>query len=129
MADFVREFAVGLIPFRLNDLTSGVDPIKFYEYRSLGVPVWSTNFGEMQQRGADDGVAKIELGCNWQTLWKQAQTDLIEPQAVNDFREAVSWKRRFQPILERVAEPRPTHRGVPYDASDASNSFEKDSFS
>lgn len=40
IADFVRQFAVGLIPFRINDLTSGVDPIKYYEYRSMGVPVW-----------------------------------------------------------------------------------------
>ena len=45
----MKNFTVGLIPFKQNALTRGVDPIKFYEYRALGIPVVATNFGEMQQ--------------------------------------------------------------------------------
>lgn len=43
-------FDVGLIPFKKNQLTSSVDPIKYYEYRALQLPVLSTKFGEMAVR-------------------------------------------------------------------------------
>ena len=44
------EFDVGLIPFKKSELTISVDPIKYYEYRALGLPVVSTDFGEMKFR-------------------------------------------------------------------------------
>lgn len=44
------EFDVGLIPFKRSDLTISVDPIKYYEYRALGLPIVSTDFGEMKFR-------------------------------------------------------------------------------
>lgn len=50
------DFDVGLIPFKVNDLTNSVDPIKYYEYKALGLPIISTDFGEMRFRKADDGI-------------------------------------------------------------------------
>jgi hypothetical protein len=52
----MREFDVGLIPFRINALTEAVDPIKYYEYRALGMGILSTAFGEMASRGGAKGV-------------------------------------------------------------------------
>ena len=52
----MREFDVGLIPFRKNEVTASVDPIKYYEYRALGLPVVSTDFGEMVHRSGEEGV-------------------------------------------------------------------------
>lgn len=52
----MNAFDVGLIPFKRTTLTAGVDPIKYYEYRALGLPVLSTPFGEMALRGAEPGV-------------------------------------------------------------------------
>lgn len=52
----MSSFDVGLIPFALNDVTRYVDPVKYYEYRALGLPVLSTRFGEMAHRSAGDGV-------------------------------------------------------------------------
>jgi hypothetical protein len=52
----MAQFDVGLIPFRRNHLTDSVDPIKYYEYRALGLPVMSTEFGEMRFRRKDEGV-------------------------------------------------------------------------
>ena len=49
-------FAAGLIPFLRNELTDSVDPVKFYEYRALGLPVVSTAFGEMRERAGDPRV-------------------------------------------------------------------------
>lgn len=50
---FLSEIDVGLIPFLDNDITHYVDPIKYYEYRSSGLPILSTKFGEMSWHHAD----------------------------------------------------------------------------
>lgn len=52
----MTQFHVGLIPFKKNALTASVDPIKYYEYRALGLPVISTDFGEMSLRTGERGV-------------------------------------------------------------------------
>lgn len=52
----MTQFRVGLIPFKRNALTVSVDPIKYYEYRALGLPVISTDFGEMGLRANEHGV-------------------------------------------------------------------------
>lgn len=52
----MAQFHVGLIPFQKNTLTASVDPIKYYEYRALGLPVISTDFGEMSFRSHERGV-------------------------------------------------------------------------
>jgi glycosyltransferase involved in cell wall biosynthesis len=101
MANMVREFAVGLIPFRITDLTSGVDPIKFYEYRSMGVPVWSTAFGEMKFRDHTDGVTYISRESDWPRLWEQALATAVCPDEIASFRAEVDWTKRLQPILMR----------------------------
>jgi glycosyltransferase involved in cell wall biosynthesis len=101
IANIVSEFAVGLIPFRITDLTSGVDPIKFYEYRSMGVPVWSTAFGEMQSRGRTEGVTHISRESSWQNLWKRARTTRANAEEIASFRAEVDWSRRFEPMLVR----------------------------
>ena len=49
-------FDIGLIPFSVNSITASVDPIKYYEYMSIGIPVISTNFGEMCYRKGEPGV-------------------------------------------------------------------------
>lgn len=59
----MSNFDVGLIPFLKNDLTASVDPIKFYEYGSVGIPVLSTAFGEMASRGNEVGVY-LSHSCN-----------------------------------------------------------------
>lgn len=52
----MAQFHVGLIPFKKNALTASVDPIKYYEYRALGLPVIATDFGEMSLRAGQCGV-------------------------------------------------------------------------
>ncbi|MDV3503113.1 glycosyl transferase [Marinobacter sp. M-5] len=56
----MNSFDVGLIPFKRNQLTSSVDPIKFYEYRALQLPILSTKFGEMGFRECEPGTFLTE---------------------------------------------------------------------
>lgn len=44
---YVARFDVGLIPFRLSDLTREVNPVKLYEYFALGKPVVATPLPEL----------------------------------------------------------------------------------
>lgn len=102
VASAMREFSVGLIPFRINELTAGVDPIKFYEYRSLSIPIWSTAFGEMKSRGGAEGVTHIAETSDWRCLWNQALTTAADTEVIASFRAATSWRKRFEPVLLRA---------------------------
>ncbi|SMG01317.1 glycosyl transferase [Burkholderia singularis] len=88
-------FDVGLIPFVRNDLTHGVDPIKYYEYRAVGLPIISTAFGEMAGRSNEAGVFitpgidGLEAAAD-EALRYMAQTSEIEA-----FRNQHSWNRKF----------------------------------
>jgi glycosyltransferase involved in cell wall biosynthesis len=46
---YAKMFNVGLIPFKVNDLTIAVNPIKLIEYFALGIPVLSTNLPEVEK--------------------------------------------------------------------------------
>lgn len=42
----LSQFNLGLIPFRYNELTRGVNPNKLYEYLAAGLPVVTTKFSD-----------------------------------------------------------------------------------
>jgi len=49
LPSYVRAFDACLIPFRINDLTGNVDPVKLYEYWAAGKPVVTTALPELQR--------------------------------------------------------------------------------
>ncbi|ANT64132.1 glycosyl transferase [Prosthecochloris sp. CIB 2401] len=91
----MQGFDVGLIPFRLNQLTASVDPIKYYEYRALGLPVISTSFGEMPHHGKDTGLFQsaglFDVGEQAQRALSH-QTDISW---MHDFIDRNAWDVRF----------------------------------
>lgn len=91
----VEAFDVGLIPFLRNTLTDSVDPIKYYEYRAMGLPVLSTRFGEMRERGGDAGVFLADTANELRSVSRDA-LDYREPwEAALAFRDGNSWASRF----------------------------------
>lgn len=56
VVEVISSFDYGLIPFKLNELTDSVDPVKYYEYLACDVPVISTSFGQMKYRIANNNV-------------------------------------------------------------------------
>ncbi|MFZ7243584.1 hypothetical protein ACLSZ5_10600, partial [Avibacterium avium] len=50
IGEYLACFSYGIIPFKKNELTESVDPVKYYEYIAYGLPVISTSFGEMSIR-------------------------------------------------------------------------------
>jgi hypothetical protein len=110
-AEAMREmarFSVGLIPFRRNTLTDAVDPVKYYEYRALGIPVVSSPFGEMPAHAADDrGVALTQTEQDSVQALEGALAWVESAQQVERFRTANSWSARFS-----AAEAATSERGV-----------------
>ena len=48
---YLRQFDVCIIPFLINDVTAATDPVKLYEYLSLGKPVVATDMAELRPYG------------------------------------------------------------------------------
>jgi GT2 family glycosyltransferase/glycosyltransferase involved in cell wall biosynthesis len=69
MPAYLQDFDVCLIPFVVNEITAATDPVKFYEYISLGKPVVSTHMPELDPFAgllyfaddAGDYAAKLDL--------------------------------------------------------------------
>jgi glycosyltransferase involved in cell wall biosynthesis len=104
----LREFTIGLIPFRYDELTRGVNPNKMYEYLAMGLPVVATRFSE--EVGSFPGVVKaaetaeefvracgdfVHLSSN-ASLLEQHRRLSIEIAAKHD------WKKIAERFWERV---------------------------
>ncbi|MGD8221050.1 glycosyl transferase [Pseudomonas thivervalensis] len=94
----MARFSVGLIPFKLNRLTASVDPIKYYEYRALGLPVLSTRFGEMALRDQEPGVWIIDKDTDLRKTAVEALASQSDCSTVQQFRQAHLWAQRFSAI-------------------------------
>lgn len=88
-------FSVGLIPFKLSRLTDSVDPIKYYEYRALGLPVISTRFGEMAQRSNEPGVWIVDDGADLRKIATEALASQTDYSSIHQFRQHNLWASRF----------------------------------
>ncbi|WP_244885993.1 glycosyl transferase [Pseudomonas marginalis] len=102
-------FSVGLIPFKLSRLTASVDPIKYYEYRALGLPVISTRFGEMAHRGQEPGVWVVDQGADLRQTAQEALACRSDLSSIQQFRQDNLWGTRFSATqLLRKARSAPT---------------------
>ena len=45
--ELLESYSTAIIPFKDNEITKYVDPVKFYEYQAAGLDIISTIFGEM----------------------------------------------------------------------------------
>lgn len=91
----MTQFQVGLIPFKKNELTTSVDPIKYYEYRALGLPVISTDFGEMSFRSGEHGVFITRSVGDVSAMAAVALEFKSDASVDRAFAEENKWEARF----------------------------------
>ncbi len=89
------QFSVGLIPFKKTQLTDSIDPIKYYEYRALGLPVISTRFGEMSLREHEPGVVLVDEHTDMVSAVDKALAYQADLEEIHEFRGENSWEARF----------------------------------
>jgi hypothetical protein len=102
--DHLKHFSVGLIPFKRTRLTDAVDPIKYYEYRGMGLPVLTARFGEMTQRGVSEDTYFMEAGPCLPAAVSAALSRRPDAAAIAEFRRQNTWNRRFEAtrLFERL---------------------------
>jgi hypothetical protein len=84
-----------------------MDPVKFYEYRAMGLPVLATPVGEMARRRGQAGVHLLPGNGAWKTAVDSALRHDGAVEAVRTFRTEHTWNRRFDAVrLGAVARAR-----------------------
>ena len=91
----MMDFDVGLIPFKRNKLTDSVDPIKYYEYSALALPVLSTSFGEMRFRSNIPGVFISQSVSDSAELAETSFQFYRDTEYAHAFTLENSWEVRF----------------------------------
>ena len=91
---FLLHFDVCLIPFKLNDLTKGVDPVKLYEYFGQGKPVVATGMAGLPRntdllyigKDQEDFARKVDMAVQ--------ETDIQLRQKRIGYARANTWAAR-----------------------------------
>ncbi|MDG4582710.1 MAG: glycosyltransferase [Candidatus Competibacter sp.] len=104
MPRFLYHFDVCLIPFKLNNVTHAVDPVKFYEFVSAGKPIVSVPLKELKIYGD-----YIYFADQPEDFLKQLETALVENN-FDSFNKRIElaqqndWSNRFDKILSSINE-------------------------
>jgi glycosyltransferase involved in cell wall biosynthesis len=91
----MANFDIGIIPFKDDPLTASVDPIKYYEYRAMGLPVISTDFGEMSSRFDANGTFVSHSIEDIEEQITRALRHREMPETAREFIKQNSWAGRF----------------------------------
>lgn len=98
LPQYLKEFDVCLVPYHVNKLMDGVDPIKLKEYFCLGKPVVSTDLPEVRKydglvyigRDEDDFIIKVRAAL-------QEKDDGIKAERIKKAKES-DWSIKVEEI-------------------------------
>lgn len=107
LPDFAKGFDVGIIPFRVNDLTRAVNPIKLREYLSAGLPVVSTPMPEVERYIPHVSIASDAAGfvaaCE-RMIAENSPVKILERQTAM---QRETWKSKVEEVCSLIRPPRP----------------------
>jgi len=102
---YCKGFSVSLIPFKVNELTVNVNPIKLREYLSAGLPVISTDLPEVKHYSKHCIIAK-----NYEEFLKGVETALQNDSKASSIARSremcgETWERKVRDLgihVERI---------------------------
>lgn len=96
LSEIASSADIFIMPFMLNDIIIGVDPVKLYEYISFGKPIISVYYSELQKfssfvnfYSSDDELSVICDKINTRSLSTFEKSEQIE------FLKTSTWRNRF----------------------------------
>lgn len=103
LAEVVASAKVGLIPYRLNEYTTGVFPLKVYEYLAGGLSVVSTRLPSLE--GVDAPGLALADSADFVAACVGGISDFSTNEAAtrSEAARSQSWERRTEEALELLA--------------------------
>jgi uncharacterized SAM-binding protein YcdF (DUF218 family)/glycosyltransferase involved in cell wall biosynthesis len=103
---YIREFDVGLVPYRLAEYTSNVYPTKLNEYLAMGTPVVATNLIEIERFNHDHGNI-VAVASDAASFADAIRANLGERTAADTARRievarSNSWQTRIATMMSRI---------------------------
>ncbi|MBT3391258.1 MAG: glycosyltransferase [Chloroflexi bacterium] len=98
----VVRFDVGILPFRLNELTHAVRPLKVLEYLAMGIPVVATPLKELKDW---PGVFTATTPEQFAVALDKAlamKNAIREDEQVRAFIDAADWGEAARPLVEAI---------------------------
>ena len=104
LSDYAKFFDCAIIPFEISDMMDCVSPIKFFEYRALGLPVVSSYMKEMQQYEAEDVIIAHGTDSFEKAIYKTFDPEIrrISKDTGMDFAIKQQWSMRAQVVDEQL---------------------------
>ena len=99
---YVLSFDVGIIPFKINEITRCLNPLKVYEYMAAGCPVLATEIPELKTFSNLINIAKSNDEFDF-NLKKMASSDLSElkERLVNEAKQH-TWDSRTTEMISYI---------------------------
>lgn len=94
--EIARYWSAAVIPFKMGKLADGVDPIKIYEYLSLGLPVVSFRMPQIADYPYTQTVSTVPEFC---AALDRACAMATDPALIRKFIAHNTWERRAEELL------------------------------
>ncbi|MDW7729090.1 MAG: glycosyltransferase [Bacillota bacterium] len=100
---YLQHSSTGLIPFRLNELTEAVNPIKYYEYLASGLPVVAPPMRELTEMQGP--LHPYSDADKFSLMIREALDEGKEKRAMlTEFASGHTWRARFKEIEKIISE-------------------------
>jgi len=99
---YARRFDVGLIPFKVNELTINVNPIKLKEYLALGIPVVSVSLPEVRVYRSVVRIAETYQEFNDSLNEELAGRHLSSQEERDRVARQETWERKVEEMSDLI---------------------------